>query len=1058
MSSNSMSAILRQTGLLLVLLSGAASALGQPYNIVTVAGTDTIRDGTPAASAPLRAPVGVAVDSSGNLFIADLYTHRIRKVSPTGTISTVAGTGHPGFSGDGGPAVAAMIDSPYGVAVDRNGNLYISDSGNYRIRKVAAGKGIISTVAGNGSATPSGDGEPAVTAGFDPYNVAVDANGNLYIPDFWHDQVRKVTASTGIITRFAGTGTTGYTGDGGPATVATLNGPSAVSVDTAGNIYICDQYNNVIRMVSTNGTISTIVGTGNPGDSGDNGLATQAALYLPDSVSVDPQGQKLYVLSIDRVRTVDLGTKVIAAFAGSHEAGFSGDGGPALSARFYDSTDLAVASVGDVFVADGGNHRVRRIRAGMIDTVAGTDVKDGSLATAAYLNQPGSVAVNGNGDLFIGDLGNCQVRRVSAADGRISTVAGTGNCGYLSGRMGEPAGLALDPSGNLVVADYNNSRVIRLGASGTTVLAGLVGTPKSGFSGDGGLATSALLRNPTGVAYDRAGSLYIADLGNNRVRKVDASTGIITTFAGNGLVGWTGIGGPATQASMVPCGVAFDAAGNLYIADLGSRILKVAANTGIVTVVAGTRTAGYSGDGQLATAARLNVPTGVALDSLGSLYIADFGNYVVRKVTPEGFISTIAGRGNETLGPETGPALEAGMAPQSVSVSPAGDVYIADVFNDRVRKLVSVMVRNLVISGGNNQSGNPSAKLTVSVRATYDRGSPAAGVQVTFTVKSGSASVAPASVLTGNDGIASTVVTLGSEPGRVVVTATSSGLPALTFDLTVNAAVPASQITAGGVVGAGLFPGKRTVAAGGIATVFGQNFAPAGTARTVKPEDLVEGRVATMFAGVCVQVGETRAPVFAVYASQINFQVPAVAAGSSVPVRVITGCGVGTEVSSNAETVSIQAAAPEFFSFRPSADGRNPVAAVNAVTGALIGGAELGGPFTPAAPKDIIVVFGTSFGATDPVVAPGEFPTCSGSVKLPVTVTLNGRELPPADVLYAGVTPGNPGLYQLNLMVPHDTADGDLPIVLTIGNSLFFELAAVLIGWTGKAYLTVRSR
>lgn len=1021
---------------LIIFFFVVVATFAQTYNIVTVAGSDTLRDGSAATSACLKRPYSVVMDAAGNLFIADADSNRVRKVSTAGVITTVAGTGLPGFSGDSGPAKNAQLDMPSGLAVDKSGNLYIADIGNSRIRKVAAATGIITTVAGNGSDTPSGDGGPATSAGVDPYGITLDSAGNLYIADFWNDVIRKVDAVSGNITTIVGTGGTGYTGDSGSATSATLNGPVSVAFDSTGNLYISDQYNNAVRRVTPDGIINTFVGTGTLGDSGDNGQAAQATLFLPDAVSVDTTNSKLYVLSFDRIRVVDLNSKVISAYAGSGDIGFSGDGGGALAAKFYTPIDVFAAANSDVFVADSGNYRVRRIRAGMIETVAGTDVKDGGLATAAYLNGPEKVAIAANGDLYISDTYHNRIRKVAAVDGRISTIAGNGNHGYSSGRIGAPGGIVIDSTGNIIFADFDNHRVQRITPGGSmTTIVGAASLPKSGFSGDGGIAGSALLKNPSDVAIDAAGNLFIVDYGNFRVRKVDAATGLISTVAGNGRPGLSGIGGPATQATMIPSGVAADAAGNLYIADLNSRVLKVA-TSGTVTIAAGTGLAGYSGDGKAATSAQLAAPSTVAVDAAGNLYIADYGNTSVRKVTPAGVISTIAGTGSPVFDKETGPALAVSMAPFGVSVSPTGDIYIADAPNDRIRKLVPLAVRSLAISGGNEQSGNPGAKLTISVRSTDASGNPTGGIQVNFAVTSGTATLSPASAVTGADGVASTTVTLGNTAGPVGISASASGLPTVSFNLTINsvAVVPVPKISSEGVVGASLSPQKRTLAVGGIASIFGQNFAPAGTARRVENGDLVGGMVPTTLIGVCVELGQVRAPVFAVYPTQINFQVPTVPNGDAVPVRVITGCGTATESATNSETVSIRASAPEFFSFKPSTDGKNPVAVVNATTGSLLGGASLGSGFTTAKPNDVVTVFGTSFGGTSPKVLPGEFPSGVAGATGAIKVTIGGKEIPSVNILYAGVTPNNPGLYQLNLILPADLPSGDLPISLTIGD------------------------
>jgi trimeric autotransporter adhesin len=337
-----------------------------------------------------------------------------------GTIYTIGGNGTAGYSGDGGPATSAELHGDNAVAVDAAGNSYIADYYNNRIRKITASTGIISTVAGNGTAGYSGDGGAATSAEINgPGDVAVDTAGNLYISDLGNNRIRKVTVATGVISTVAGNGTKGYSGDGGAATSAEI-GPNGLTVDSAGNIYMADEFSNRIRKVTAStGIISTVAGNGTAGYSGDGGAATSAELNVPDAVAVDGAGN-IYLSdhNNERVRKVTVSTGKIATIAGNGTAGYSGDGG---------------------------------------------------LATSAELNGPGGLALNAAGDLFIGDFGNNRVRKVAAATSVISTVAGNG---------------------------------------------------VSGYSGDGGAATSAEMDGPSGIALDSAGNLYIADFGNNRIRFV----------------------------------------------------------------------------------------------------------------------------------------------------------------------------------------------------------------------------------------------------------------------------------------------------------------------------------------------------------------------------------------------------------------------------------------------------------------------------------------------------------------------------------------------------------
>jgi uncharacterized protein (TIGR03437 family) len=339
-------------------------AVDAQQNISTIAGTGAASysgDGGPATQASVNQAVYVAVDAAGNVYVADQFNHRIRRISPGGIITTVAGTGAAAYSGDGGPATSAALNLPIGIATDAAGNLFIADTLNRRIRKVDQ-SGIITTVAGNGSSVYSGDGGPATSAGLNnPVRCAVDSLGNIYIADQSIHRVRKVDTS-GIITTIAGTGTMGFSGDGGPATGAQLNNPTAVAVDAAGTVYFTDQFNNRIRRIS-GGTITTVAGTGVRGFSGDGGPATAAALNLPGGLVIDQTGEIFFADDENfRIRRINR-NGVISTVAGTGVRGFSGDGGPATGAQINGQFGVAIDAAGNLIFADTLNNRIRLVSA-----------------------------------------------------------------------------------------------------------------------------------------------------------------------------------------------------------------------------------------------------------------------------------------------------------------------------------------------------------------------------------------------------------------------------------------------------------------------------------------------------------------------------------------------------------------------------------------------------------------------------------------------------------------------------------------------------------------------
>jgi sugar lactone lactonase YvrE len=692
--------------------------------ITTVAGTNWpsyFGDGGPATSADLNKPQGVAVEAFGNLFFADQNNQRIRKVSADGIITTVAGNGTTNYSGDGGTAISASLNYPVGVAVDAFGNLFIADGNNHRIREVNT-DGIITTVAGDGTTAFSGDGGVATNAGLGPSGMTVDSAGNLFIADQYNNRIRKVDTD-GIITTVAGNGTRNFSGDGSAATNASLFAPSGVAVDSSGNLFIADFGNNRIREVGANGIITTVAGSGPYGGtapvfSGDGGPATNATLAVPNGVALDSSGN-LFIADTGNGRIRKVSTNgIITTVAGNGSVlGYFGDGGPATNASLPNLASVAVDASGNLFIADTYNQRIRKVNAnGIITTFAGGGIGDGAAAINASLNYPHGVAVDASGNLFITDDLNNRIREVNA-NGIITTIAGDGTAAFsgdgsaaTNATLDDPFDVALDASGNLFVADSGNSRLRELSTNG--IIATVAGNGTSAYSGDGGAAIHAGCTF-AGVAVDASGNLFIADTYNQRIRKVNAD-GIITTVAGNGTNAFAGDGGAATNSSLShPYDVAVDASGNLFIADQGNNRVRKVSTNGIITTVAGNGytnmygAAGYSGDGGAATNAGLNGPSGVTLDASGDLFIADTGNQRIREVRPNGIITTVAGSQQYVMGysGDGGPATNAGLSnPGSVAVDISGNLFIADQYNQRIRKVTNTQGPSLTMN--NVAAGN----------------------------------------------------------------------------------------------------------------------------------------------------------------------------------------------------------------------------------------------------------------------------------------------------------------------------------------------------------------
>ena len=524
------------------------------YDVSTIAGSALPVTPAAALSSSIGNTDSVARDANGDLYFSS--SESVFKVDSNGVLTLMAGNGASGYSGDGGLAIHAQLSNPWGVAVDHGGNIYIADELNNRIRRVSPA-GIITTVAGSGAAVLGGDGGPATQAGVHfPLNVTVDAAGNLYIAEYFDGRVREVSPA-GIINTIAGGGPV-YPGDGGLATASAIAGPGGMAMDAAGNRYIADRNGMRVRKISTNGIISTVAGNGTAGYSGDGGLAIDAEMYLPSDVAVD--------------------------------------------------------AAGNLYIADFNNNRIRIVSpAGIISTYAPT----------AVLSGPSGLALDPAGNLYVADRFDNLIQKISTS-GIAEPVAGNGTLRFagdggpaVSALLNTVSGVAADQFGNIFIADQMNGRVREVLTSG--VITTFAGGGNS--SGDGVPANSARLVYPNALTFDPEGNLYIADSGTERIRKVSTS-GVITTVAGNGTQGSSGDGGPAASAELFnPSGVAADGSGNVYILDngkAGTSVRQVSPSGTITTLLAAPSLA------QGGTAANpLYGPTGIAVDASGTLYIAE---------------------------------------------------------------------------------------------------------------------------------------------------------------------------------------------------------------------------------------------------------------------------------------------------------------------------------------------------------------------------------------------------------------------------------------------------
>ncbi|HMD71455.1 MAG TPA: IPT/TIG domain-containing protein, partial [Bryobacteraceae bacterium] len=913
----------------------ACPAQAQPvYNIETVAGSSPAPVsglGGAATAARLGNVQGVATDRLGNLYLSDTNHNRVLKVDTSGAITAFAGTGIAGFSGDGGPATAAQLSLPYGLAADVSGNLYVADYQNSLVRRIAP-DGTISTVAGGGTQADAIDGSPATSVPLlGPRNLAVDAAGNLYVSEFNGGRVRKVD-SAGNIWTVAGTGVPGNRDTGGLATNGQLSSPAGLGLDPSGNLYIADSGNSRICVIK-GGIMSAIewpaTVLGGPAIPVALAVDTHSTIYAGDGAGV---------LSYTQAGIWSPFAGVLSLPAGVTQAsfvqGYSGDGGLATSAELNSVLDLTVSPAGTLYIAD--STYVRSVdRSLIIRTVAGSsppqETGDGGPATSAVLSTPSAMALDHSGNLSISDTGFHRVRQVTPS-GTIATVAGTGFQGYngdgipaTKAHLNNPRGVALDKAGNLVIADMGNQRIRRVTGGVISTVIGLgAGIAATTACVSGPLQTA--MHNPTGICYDLGGNLYVVDQGSNRVLQVPLG-GLVVVYAGqcDGTPGSgaAGDGGLARAAHLnTPTACATDASGNLYIADTGNHRIRKVTQAGIISTVAGTGLAGASGDEGPATNAALDSPLGVAVDGNGNVFINDTGNNRIRMVTADGVIHGTAGTGAAGFAGDGGSAQIAQLfSPAGLALDGSGNAYVADAGNNRVRRLMPQAVQQV-------------APPVSPVSPTQPASGPVVAVENTASMAQGPVA-----------------------PGELVT-----------------------------IVGTGLGP-------------------QAGVAGALNSS----GLVATLLAGTEVDFGGVPSPVLYTQNTQVTAQVPyAVAGNASTQVAVLyLGQTVG------AASIPLATAAPGLFPQVLNQDGSANSAA------------------NPAPPGSTVILYGTGEGLRNgsniaglPAAAPYASPL------QPVVLTIGGAM---ASIAFSGAAPGQVGVLQVNAVVPDHLPSGQNAVVLAVG-------------------------
>ncbi len=925
-------------------------------------------DGGPATAAGLGNPTALAFDRSGNLLLADTWNNVIRKITPGGVISTIAGTGNAGNSGNGGAATAAKLNGPKGVAVDGAGVIYIADSNNAWIRKIAA-DGTISLFGGvASSSTTTTDTTLALSVSLvSPSSMAVDSTGNLYFVEYGIGRVRRITTA-GKISTYAGTTTLGTSGDGGWARFANLN-VMGIAMDAQNNLLIADGVTNRVRIVTAaDGIIDAVAGNGWGGFTAKGLVVNGDNVYFADTAA-------------SRVRKYNVTTRELTVVAGNGRAEYS-EATTAAKSGLNAPRGIALDKSGNLYIADTGNNRVRRVTTdGKISTVAGNGdtltISDGFSATSGSLNVPVAVAVDSDGNLYIAEQSGHRVRKVGT-DGLISTIAGTGTAGApdaesgmgVNQKLNSPQGLAVETAGTLLISDTGNNRIRRLSADG--IIKTVAGSRNYGSTGNGGPATSATLAGPTGISTDSAGNIYIADTSGSTIRRVGPD-GIITTIGGTGVKGFTGDGSPATAYQLsAPAAVAVGTSCSVLVADTGNqriRKIQTAVDFTILSVPDGLQ---ISVDGQ------------VSASPIAASWLPGTRHQLIAPSPQAGargirYLSTGSQTIDVTCGPARATATVSFLAQYAlaVAVDDGGSVTPAAAWQDAgaAVTLQATAKSGYAFAGWEGScSGTGACQLVMnapkSVKAVFVPSQLRKGVINSGGVVGGGASVPPVAALSPNavasiygsafapDGTNAVVV-----PDRLIdgvvptkvdgVCVLVGALPAPILVLTptqIDFQVP--QISTSGTVAVQVVTG-------------------CGTAQELRSDAVI----------VPVQ---SASPEFFYFVHNANGQNPI--AG----MNYATGVFVGSQ------------------------------------------GLVAGSTFAPAKPGDTLTLYATGLGVTNPAYAAGVLPDKEGPITGEASVSFGGVNLAAADVKYIGVSPSKPGVYEVRIHVPDATLDGNQPVKITV--------------------------